>query len=231
LTPRRGSGPGGGDPPRTTRASQPRAWFSGCVIFFYFFLSDRVGSRRRGRRSGRHATGGVTGIRAWALVKRVRRCAWNAARGRRGGRRDERTKHSRRRLVRAGARKRTTNAKRERVRVTRRGARSGLRGRHAQVHQAAVQGFALLNHVILLQELLQGEALLVEHELRGGGARLKWDAQIAVSFAPERGAGLLSRGGEGERERPRRGKRGVASRSRRGSAAWTSSRRPHRPSG
>lgn len=64
-------------------------------------------------------------------------------------------------------------AKRERVRVTRRGARSGLRRRHAQVHQPAVQGFALLNHVILLQELLQGEALLVEHELRGGGARLK----------------------------------------------------------
>jgi hypothetical protein len=61
----------------------------------------------------------------------------------------------------------------ERVRVTRRGARSGLRRRHAQVHQPAVQGFALLNHVILLQELLQGEALLVEHELRGGGARLK----------------------------------------------------------
>lgn len=30
---------------------------------------------------------------------------------------------------------------------------------------------------------------------------MKWDAQIAVSFAPERGAGLLSRGGEGERER------------------------------
>ena len=57
--------------------------------------------------------------------------------------------------------------------VTRRGARSGLRRRHAQVHQPAVQGFALLNHVILLQELLQGEALLVEHELRGGGARLK----------------------------------------------------------
>jgi hypothetical protein len=61
----------------------------------------------------------------------------------------------------------------ERVRVTRRGARSGLRRRHAQVHQPAVQGFALLNHVILLQELLQGEALLVEHELRRGGARLK----------------------------------------------------------
>ena len=57
--------------------------------------------------------------------------------------------------------------------MTRRGARSGLRGRHAQVHQPAVQRFALLNQVILLQELLQGEALLVEHELRGGGARLK----------------------------------------------------------
>jgi hypothetical protein len=33
------------------------------------------------------------------------------------------------------------------------------------VHKPAVQRFALLNNVVLLQKLLQGEALLVEHEL------------------------------------------------------------------
>lgn len=132
---------------------------------------------------------------------RVERRA-RSTRRRRGGRCDERTKHSRRRLVRAGARKRTTNAKRERVRVTRRGARSGLRGRHAQVHQPAVQRFALLNHVILLQELLQGEALLVEHELRGGGARLKWGRADCGQFRARTRSGPALRGGEGERERP-----------------------------
>lgn len=131
---------------------------------------------------------------------RVERRA-RSTRRRRGGRRDERTKHSRRRLVRAGARKRTTNAKRERVRVTRRGARSGLRGRHAQVHQPAVQRFALLNHVILLQELLQGEALLVEHELRGGGARLKRGRADCGQFRARTRSGPALRGGEGERER------------------------------
>ena len=91
------------------------------------------------------------------------------------------------------------------TRATRRGARSGLRRRHAQVHQAAVQGFALLNHVIFLQKLLQGEALLVEHELRGGRRAVEAGRQIVVSFAPERGAGVRSSGGNGARERaPRR---------------------------
>lgn len=36
----------------------------------------------------------------------------------------------------------------------------------AQVDEAAVQRLALLNDVILLQQLLEGEALLVQHQLR-----------------------------------------------------------------
>ena len=39
------------------------------------------------------------------------------------------------------------------------------RAAHAQVDESPVQGFALLDDVILLEELLQREALLVEHEL------------------------------------------------------------------
>lgn len=41
-------------------------------------------------------------------------------------------------------------------------------GGHSQVDQAAVEGLALLDDVILLQELLEREALLVEHQLLGG---------------------------------------------------------------
>ena len=38
--------------------------------------------------------------------------------------------------------------------------------RDAQVNEAAVERLALLDDVILLQDLLEREALLVEHELR-----------------------------------------------------------------
>ena len=44
-------------------------------------------------------------------------------------------------------------------------------GGHSQVDQAAVEGLALLDDVILLLELLAREALLGEHLLLGGEGR------------------------------------------------------------
>ena len=48
------------------------------------------------------------------------------------------------------------------------------------MHKPAVQRFALLNNVVLLQKLLQGEALLVEHELGGvgGGDWKRWRRSV-----------------------------------------------------
>ena len=43
--------------------------------------------------------------------------------------------------------------------------------RDAQVNEAAVERLALLDDVILLQDLLEREALLVEHELRERSGR------------------------------------------------------------
>ena len=52
-----------------------------------------------------------------------------------------------------------------RASARRRDAAGRDRAAHAQVDESPVQGFALLDDVILLEELLQREALLVEHEL------------------------------------------------------------------
>ena len=51
-------------------------------------------------------------------------------------------------------------------RVAGRGGDLGRASGDALVDESAVQGLALLDHVVLLEEFLEGETLLVEHELR-----------------------------------------------------------------
>ena len=53
----------------------------------------------------------------------------------------------------------------------------GARQGHAQVDEAAVERLALLDHVVLLQQVLQGEAVLVQDQLCEPGGDGRRDEQ------------------------------------------------------
>ena len=84
------------------------------------------------------------------------------------------------------------------------------RAAHAQVDESPVQGFALLDDVILLEELLQREALLVEHELSRrtasgpGGGRERQRGKARVLGTSTRGSGDGFSRVAARREAPRR---------------------------
>ena len=84
-------------------------------------------------------------------------------------------------------------------RVAGRGSDLGRASGNALVDESAVQGLALLDHVVLLEEFLEGETLLVEHELRVG-KRAGWKNKSDGS-AEARGP---------SRQRPTGGARGPA---------------------
>ena len=101
-------------------------------------------------------------------------------------------------------------------RVAGRGGDLGRASGDAQVDESAVQGLALLDHVVLLEELLEGETLLVEHELRVG-RRAGWKEKSVrwVRGGTRTESATTNRGRAGGR----RGRRGPAERGRDASTA------------
>lgn len=101
-------------------------------------------------------------------------------------------------------------------RVAGRGGDLGRAYGDAQVDESAVQGLALLDHVVLLEELLEGETLLVEHELRVG-RRAGWKEKSVrwVRGSTRTESATTNRGRAGAR----RGRRGPAERGRDASTA------------